>query len=102
MNLKELSKEFNYLNEEVEITSDQENELMDIMLKYIKDPDDAQEMIDDFLGKTNRGYSYFLRTGKTLDISLLGNISGDFEDEINAWIKKHNLKEGTCGYSSGS
>ena len=81
------------INEEVEITSDQEEELMDIMLKYIKDPDDAQDMIDDFFGRTDRGF------GKALDISLLGGISGDFEDEINAWKKKHNLREGTCGYS---
>jgi hypothetical protein len=66
---------------------------MDIMLKYIKDPDDAQDMIDNFFGRTDRGF------GKALDISLLGGISGDFEDEINAWKKKHNLREGTCGYS---
>ena len=90
MNLKKVSKEFNYLNEEVEITSDQENELRDIMLKHVGYPDVAEEMINDFL------YPMF---GKELDISLLGNISGDFEDEINAWKKKHNLKEGTCGYS---
>lgn len=123
MNLKKLAKSFNYLKEytgpppsEIKVTSDQEEELMDIMLKYIKDPDDAQEVIDNYLGREpDSGF-------KAFDIRALGNVSGDFEDEVKAWAKKYigigedidaaasaamnsaqtdmdSTNEGTCGYS---
>ena len=80
MNLRKLAESFNYLNE---VTPDQEEELMDIMLKYIKDPDDAQEVIDNYLGREpDSGF-------KAFDIRALGNVSGDFEGEVKAWAKKH-------------
>mgnify|MGYP001219714897 CR=1 FL=1 len=90
MNLKKLAKSFNYLKEytgpppsEIKVTSNQEEELMDIMLKYIKDPDDAQEVIDNYLGREpDSGF-------KAFDIRALGNVSGDFEGEVKAWAKKH-------------
>ena len=53
------------------------------MLKYIKDPDDAQEVIDNYLGREpDSGF-------KAFDIRALGNVSGDFEGEVKAWAKKH-------------
>ena len=90
MNLKKLAESFNYLKEytgpppsEIKVTSNQEEELMDIMLKYIKDPDDAQEVIDNYLGREpDSGF-------KAFDIRALGNVSGDFEGEVKAWAKKH-------------
>ena len=92
MSLKKLAESFNYLSgikdisvlgEEIKVTSNQEEELMDIMLKYIKDPDDAQEVIDNYLGREpDSGF-------KAFDIRALGNVSGDFEDEVKAWAKKH-------------
>ena len=105
--LKKLAESFNYLSgvkdlsimredldEEVKVTPDQEKELMDIMLTYIKDPADAEEKIEDYLnGTVSNDYIPF-------DIRTLGNIDGDFENKIIAWGKKHNfIKEGTCGYS---
>ena len=84
MNLKNLAKKFNYLNEEINLTPEQDKELLDIILKYVKDSDDAEAIIQDYIdGETNRP-----------DIQ-----DGDFANEFEAWKKKHNIKEGTCGYS---
>jgi hypothetical protein len=60
MNLKNLAKKFNYLNEEINLTPEQDKELLDIILKYVKDSDDA---------------------------------------EFEAWKRKHNIREGSCGYT---
>ena len=79
------------LIKENKITSNQEDELMDIMLKYIKDPDDAQETIDNYLeGDEDSGLEAF-------DIRALGNNVVDFEDEVIAWTKKYNLNEAEEG-----
>ena len=79
------------LIKENKITSNQEDELMDIMLKYIKDPDDTQETIDNYLeGDEDSGLEAF-------DIRALGNNVVDFEDEVIAWTKKYNLNEAEEG-----
>ena len=97
MSLKKLAESFNYLsgikdlsimkedlNEEINLTPEQDKELLDIILKYVKDSDDAEAIIQDYIdGETNRP-----------DIQ-----DGDFANEFEAWKKKHNIKEGTCGYS---
>ena len=72
------------LNEEINLTPEQDKELLNIILKYVKDSDDAEAIIQDYIdGATNRP-----------DIQ-----DGSFADEFEAWKKKHNIKEGTCGYS---
>ena len=97
MSLKKLAESFNYLsgikdlsimkgdlNEEINLTPEQDKELLNIILKYVKDSDDAEAIIQDYIdGATNRP-----------DIQ-----DGSFADEFEAWKKKHNIKEGTCGYS---
>ena len=93
MNLKKLAESFNYLSgiknvsvlgEEIKLTSSQDEELLNIIKKYVKDPDDANNKIQDYIdGDVNQP-----------DIQ-----DGDFIDEFEAWKKKHNIKEGTCGYS---
>ena len=90
MSLKKLAESFNYLNsikdlnEEINLTPEQDKELLDIILKYVKDSDNAEAIIQDYIdGETNRP-----------DIQ-----DGDFVNEFEAWKKKHNIKEGTCGYS---
>ena len=49
MNLKNLAKKFNYLNEEINLTPEQDKELLDIILKYVKDSDDAEAIIQDYI-----------------------------------------------------
>ena len=93
MNLKKLAESFNYLSgikdisvlgEEIKLTSSQDEELLNIIKKYVKDPDEANNKIQDYIdGDVNQP-----------DIQ-----DGDFIDEFEAWKKKHNIKEGTCGYS---
>tara|TARA_R100001443_G_scaffold69980_2_gene78457 strand:+ start:986 stop:1363 length:378 start_codon:yes stop_codon:yes gene_type:complete len=84
MNLKNLAKKFNYLNEEIQLTSEQDKELLDIILKYVKDSDDAEAIIQDYIdGTTNRP-----------DIQ-----DGSFAGEFEAWKRKHNIREGSCGYT---
>ena len=93
MSLKKLAESFNYLSgiknvsvlgEEIKLTSSQDEELLNIIKKYVKDPDDANNKIQDYIdGDVNQP-----------DIQ-----DGDFIDEFEAWKKKHNIKEGTCGYS---
>jgi hypothetical protein len=79
------------LLKENKITPNQEDELMDMMLSYIKDPDDAEKKIEDYLyGNLSNDYTPF-------DIRTFGNIPSDFEDEIIAWTKKHNLNEAEEG-----
>ena len=82
--IKDLSIMKEDLNEEINLTPEQDKELLDIILKYVKDSDDAEAIIQDYIdGETNRP-----------DIQ-----DGDFANEFEAWKKKHNIKEGTCGYS---
>lgn len=84
MNLKNLAKKFNYLNEEINLTPEQDKELLDIILKYVKDSDDAEAIIQDYIdGTTNRP-----------DIQ-----DGSFAGEFEAWKRKHNIREGSCGYT---
>ena len=54
MSLKKLAESFNYLSgikdisilgEEIKLTSNQEEELMDIMLKYIKENNDWKKIL---------------------------------------------------------
>ena len=58
MNLKKLAESFNYLSgiknvsvlgEEIKLTSSQDEELLNIIKKYVKDPDDANNKIQDYI-----------------------------------------------------
>ena len=93
MNLKKLAESFNYLSgikdisvlgEEIKLTSSQDEELLNIIKKYVKDPDEANNKIQDYIDG---------------DVKKPDIQDGDFADEFEAWKKKHNIKEGTCGYS---
>ena len=97
MSLKKLAESFNYLsgikdlsimkgdlNEEINLTPEQDKELLNIILKYVKDSDDAEAIIQDYIdGTTNRP-----------DIQ-----DGSFAGEFEAWKRKHNIREGSCGYT---
>ena len=84
MNLKNLAKKFNYLNEEINLTPEQDKEILDIIIKYVKDSADAEAIIQDYIdGTTNRP-----------DIQ-----DGSFAGEFEAWKRKHNIREGSCGYT---
>ena len=75
--IKDLSIMKEDLNEEINLTPEQDKELLDIILKYVKDSDDAEAIIQDYIdGETNRP-----------DIQ-----DGDFANEFEAWKKKHNIK----------
>ena len=78
-NIKQLFEQDDFdtsISKSFDKVSEKENELMDIMLKYIKDPDDAQEKTEDYLyGNGSNDFTPF-------DIRVLGNIPGDFEKEI--------------------
>ena len=94
MNLKKLAESFNYLSgikdisvlgeEVIKLTPDQDEELLNIIKKYVKDPDDANNKIQDYIdGEVEKP-----------DIQ-----DGDFMDEFMAWKKKHSIKENNLNES---
>ena len=94
MSLKKLAESFNYLSgikdisvlgeEVIKLTPDQDEELLNIIKKYVKDPDDANNKIQDYIdGEVEKP-----------DIQ-----DGDFMDEFMAWKKKHSIKENNLNES---
>tara|TARA_R100001126_G_C4855045_1_gene164139 strand:- start:339 stop:671 length:333 start_codon:yes stop_codon:yes gene_type:complete len=88
MSLKKLAESFNYLSgikdisvlgeEVIKLTPDQDEELLNIIKTYVKDPDEAGNKIQDYIdGDVNQP-----------DIQ-----DGDFIDDFKAWKKKHNIKD---------
>jgi len=64
------------------------DELLDIILKYVKDPDDAEEELERF---DQGGFD-------AMSDFVTANLLRD--PEYKAWYNKlHSIEEGTCGYS---
>ena len=83
-NLKEMSKELGYLNENEPTVFDDESmdELLNIILKYVEDPDDAEAELDRF---DQGGFDA---------MSDMVTTNLDRDPEYKAWYNKlHSIQE---------